>query len=114
MLIAALLCLCAAVVVAALGLSPLVRSRGTGLVDEARRAVAPTRLAAALMLGAGGVVALAATQPTALIVLIVCLIGALGTVAAGSWQGARFAVERASGRSADCAGSCASCTQSCH
>ena len=40
------------------------------------------------------VVALTAAPHTALVVLIVCVAGALGTLAAGSWQSARFALRR--------------------
>ena len=54
--------------------------------------MAPTQLAAAVMLAAGGVVALAASPHTALVVPIVCVAGAFGTLAAGSWQSARFAL----------------------
>jgi len=75
--------------------------------------MAPPQLAAAVMLAAGGVVALAASPDTALVVLIVCVAGALGTLATGSWQSARFALRREAAAS-DCAGSCAVCTQSCH
>ena len=60
----------------------------------ALRAMAPTQLAAAIMLAAGGVVALAASPHTALVVVIVCVAGALGTLAAGSWQSARFALRQ--------------------
>ena len=52
------------------------------------RAVAPTQLAAAVMLAAGGVVALSGQPSIGLLVL--CIAGALGTVAAGAWQGARY------------------------
>jgi hypothetical protein len=78
--------------------------------------MAPTQLAAAVMLAAGGVVALAASVHTALTLLIVCIAGALGTLAAGSWQSARFVLSReASGaKAADCGGNCAVCTLSCH
>jgi hypothetical protein len=79
------------------------------------RAMAPTQLAAAVMLTAGGVVALTAAPHTALVVLIVCVAGALGTLAAGSWQSARFALRReaSSFKPASCVGNCAVCTQSC-
>jgi hypothetical protein len=79
------------------------------------RSMAPTQLelAAAVMLAAGGTVALAASPHTALVVLIVCVAGALGTLATGSWQSARFALSREAA-TAGCAGSCAVCTQSCH
>lgn len=78
--------------------------------------MAPTQLAAAVMLAAGGVVALAASPQTALVVVIVCIVGAFGTLATGSFQSARYALRRetAVANTAGCAGSCASCTLSCH
>ena len=59
--------------------------------------MAPTQLAAAVMLAAGGVVALSAQPQTGLIVVVVCVVGAVGTVGAGCWQSAK-AVARARGR----------------
>lgn len=81
----------------------------------ALHAMAPTQLAAAVMLTAGGVVALAASPHTALVVVIVCVVGALGTLATGSWQSARYAIaqQTASAEAAACTGSCAACTLSC-
>jgi hypothetical protein len=112
MLITGVLCLCAAAVSAAFGLWTLARPRVGGLNQQVLRAVAPTQLAAAVMLAAGGAVALASPPHTGLVVVIVCILGAVGTVAAGSWQGARFAVRQEA--PAECAGSCAACTLSCH
>ncbi len=118
MLIAGVLCLCAALASAGSGLWTLTRPASADVAVQVRRAVAPTQLAAAAMLAAGGAVALADNQGTGLLVLIVCVLGAIGTIAAGSWQGARFAVEREQAAAAapadDCAGSCAACTLSCH
>lgn len=113
MLIAGVLCMCAAVASAGSGTWSLAHNRNFGATALALRAMAPTQLAAAVMLGAGGVVALAAVPHTALVVLIVCVAGALGTLAAGSWQSARFALRQEAAAPA-CAGSCAGCTQSCH
>lgn len=120
MLIAGVLCVCAAVASAGFGIRSLARSQtfetANATSQVALRALAPPQLAAAVILTAGGVVALAAAPPTALVVLIVCVAGALGTLAAASWQSARFAVRReASGfEPATCAGSCALCNQACH
>jgi hypothetical protein len=111
MLIAGVVCLCAAFVSAAFGLWTLSRPRVADVNQMVLRAVAPTQLAAAVMLAAGGVVAMATPPHMGLIVVIVCVLGAIGTVAAGSWQGARFAVSQQ--EPADCAGSCAACTLSC-
>ena len=115
MLIAGVLCMCAAVASAGFGTWSLSQSQAIETTQVALRAMAPTQLAAAVMLTAGGVVALVAAPHTALIVLIVCVAGALGTLAAGSWQSARFALShQPSGLpSATCAGNCAACIRSC-
>ncbi|WP_407685426.1 hypothetical protein [Mycobacterium sp. HUMS_1102779] len=112
MLIAGVLCVCAAVASAGFGIWSLSRGHTADTVQRALRAMAPTQLAAAVMLTAGGVVALAAAPHTALVVLIVCVAGALGTLAAGSWQSARFALNQAA-TAPGCGGACAGCTQSC-
>jgi hypothetical protein len=80
-------------------------------VAQVLRTVAPTQLAAATMLTAGGVVALATPPSTGLLVLVVCVIGAIGTVAAGCYQSAKVVAQREA--AASCTGSCASCTLSC-
>jgi len=112
MLIAGVLCMCAAVASAGFGTWSLSQSQTVDTTALALRAMAPTQLAAAVMLTAGGVVALAAPRHTALVVLIVCVAGAVGTLATGSWQSARFA-SRQEAAAPGCAGNCAICTQSC-
>jgi hypothetical protein len=112
MLIAAVLSLCAAAVTAALGLWSLTRPRADDPVGQVLRAVAPTQLAAAVMLTAGGAVALAAPPHTGVLALVVCVVGAVGTVAAGCYQNARIVAQREA--AASCSGACASCTLSCH
>jgi hypothetical protein len=115
MLIAAVLCLCAAAASAALGVRALARSAPAGGTQQVLRAFAPTQLAAAVMLAAGGVVALSNQHSIGLLVL--CVGGAVGTFAAGVWQGARYAHaivtrdEMACQRSGD--QPCATCTLSC-
>ncbi|ORV18648.1 hypothetical protein [Mycobacterium celatum] len=106
MLIAGILCLGAAIACAVLGLRSLSRP---GVV---LRSVAPTQLAAAVILAAGGAVALAGPRPAAVVLVGVCVLGALGTVAAGSWQSARYALRREA-TPAGCGGGCAACTLSC-
>lgn len=108
MLVAGMLCMCAAVASAGFGTWSLTHDR----TQLALRAMAPTQLAAAVMLAAGGVVALVASPKTALVVLVVCVAGALGTLATGSFQSARFAV-RQEVVAPGCGGHCATCTQSC-
>jgi hypothetical protein len=119
MLIAAVLCLCAAVATAAIGLWVLTRPRSADYVRQVLRAVAPTQLAAAVMLAAGGVVALSTRPEMGVLVVIVCVIGAVSTVAAGCWQSAKAvargqASSAAVGSAAGCGGACASCTLSCN
>jgi hypothetical protein len=87
------------------------------------RAVAPTQLTAAVMLAAGGVVALSTRPETGVVVLVVCVVGAVSTIAAGCWRSAKvvarghagsaFAVWAPSLRG-DCGGACATCTLSCN
>lgn len=114
MLIAAVLCLCAAAASAGLGVRALTQPAPIGGAQHVLRTVAPTQLAAAVMLAAGGVVAL--TSQPSIGLLVLCVVGAVGTVAAGVWQGARYAHDtlRANGscqRAAD--QQCATCTLSC-
>jgi hypothetical protein len=115
MFIAAVLCLCAAVVSAAFGVRALARPVPAGGAGQVLRAVAPTQLAAAVMLSAGGVVALSARPSLGLLVL--CVLGAVGTVAVGVWQGARYAQTAASREAVVCGRSgeqaCAHCTRPC-
>jgi hypothetical protein len=113
MLIAGVLCVCAAVVLAVLGLWSLARPAAGDTIGLLMRSVAPPQLAAAVMLAAGGTVALAAPQSTALPVVCVCIVGAVGTIAAGSWQTARYALRREEA-SVGCGGVCAACTLACH
>jgi hypothetical protein len=119
MLYAAVACLCAAVATAALGGWTLSRPRSADLVGQVLRAVAPTQLAAAAILAVAGVVALSSQPETAVVVVIVCVLGAVATVAAGCWQSAKFVVaQAATGQSCGSAstgcgtGACATCTLS--
>jgi hypothetical protein len=115
MLIAAVLCLCAAVATAAVGLWLLSRPRSGDYVRQVLRAVAPTQLAAAVMLAAGGVVALSTRPDTGVLVVIVCVVGAVSTVAAGCWQSAKVVARSQSSASAvGCGGACGTCMLSCN
>ena len=117
MLIAGVLCLCAAAASAVLGARALARPAPAYGTQKVLRAVAPTQLAAAVMLAAGGVVALSSQPSIGLLGL--CVAGAMGAVAAGVWQGARYAHATlpASDSPTACRRSgdqpCASCTLSC-
>ena len=68
------------------------------------------------MLAAGGAAALAAPRDTALplvgVCVAVCIAGAVGTVAVGSWQSARYALRREAA-AATCGGACTTCTLAC-
>ena len=59
MLIAGVVCVCAAVASAGFGTWSLSHRQTVGTTQLALRALAPTQLAAAIMLGAGGAVTLA-------------------------------------------------------
>ena len=115
MLIAAVLCLCAAVATAAGGVWLLTRPRSGDPVRQVLRTVAPTQLAAAVMLAAGGVVALSAARETGVLVVTVCVVGALSTVAAGCRQSAKVVTrsQSAPAPAVSCGGTCATCTLSC-
>ena len=124
MLIAAVLCWCAAVATAGLGVWLLTRPQSGDYVRQVLRGVAPIQLAAAVMLAAGGAVALSAKPQTGLVVVIVCVVGAISTVAAGCWQSAKVvaagaatiagARAEAGQAGAACGGACATCTLSCN
>jgi hypothetical protein len=117
MLFSAVGCLCAAAATAGLGGWTLSRPRSADIVRQVLRAVAPTQLAAAAMLTVAGVVALSAQPGTAAVVVVVCVLGAVATVAAGCWQSAKFVVAGA-GAAPACGtaasgcggGACATCT----
>ena len=113
MLIAAVLCLCAAVATAATGFWSMARPQSADGVQQVLRAVVPTQLAAAVMLGAGGVVALVAPHQAGVLAVVVSVLGAVGTVAAGCYQSAKLVASSEATAGVGCAGSCASCTLSC-
>lgn len=115
-MIAAVVCLCAAVLTAATGLWSMTRPAAADPVRQVLRAVVPTQLAASVMLAAGGAVALAAPPHAGVLALIVCVVGAVGTVSAGCYQSAKGVAQREAATeatSAGCEGVCASCTLSC-
>jgi hypothetical protein len=119
MLVAAVLCLCAAVATIAQGLWSLVRRPSDDYVRRVLRGVAPIQLAAAVILGAGGLAALLASPPMSAVVLIVSIAGAVSTVAAGCWQSAKAVLREeqrnrsTAGAPAGCGQACATCTLSC-
>lgn len=115
MVVGAVVSLLLAVLIGGSGLWTLRRgAHPVGDLNAAvSRLVAPTQIAAAVMLGAGGIVALAAPGRTGVVALVLGAVGAVGTVAAGSWQGARYAAARATGAACGSEGGCAGCEQVC-
>ncbi|GAB3009352.1 hypothetical protein [Mycobacterium bourgelatii] len=117
MLVVGVLCICAALAAATFGTWSLSQPRPADPTQLALRAMAPTQLAAGVMLAAGGVVAFAAPAQAALVVVIICIVGAVGTLATGSFQSARYALSRTAAAEPEqgpCGGVCAACTLSCH
>jgi len=113
MVVGAVLSLCLAALIGGSGLWSLARRSGIDITGQVLRAVAPTQVAAAVMLAAGAVTALAAPTRIGVIGLIISAIGAIGTIAAGSWRAARYAAQRQVSASCGSANGCAGCTQLC-
>ena len=70
-------------------------------------------VAAGVMLAAGGAIALAASHRIGLIALIGGFVGAVGTIAAGSWQSARYATRKQSSGGCGSSAGCGGCSQVC-
>ena len=115
MVIGAAVSLLLALLIGGSGLWTLRRESGSdsGLHAAVSRLVAPTQVAAGVMLAAGGAVALTAPGRIGVLALVLGGIGALGTVAAGSWQGARYAAHREAAAGCASGGGCAGCEQVC-
>ncbi len=114
MTVGAVVCLGLAVLIGGSGAWTLTRTPPADLTGQVLRAVAPTQMAAAVMLAAGGAAALLAPRTIGLLGMIVAVIGAVGTIAAGSWQGARFAERRRSaGGCGGDGGGCGGCEKVC-
>lgn len=96
------------------GLWTLTRPPAVDLTGQVLRAVAPTQLAAAVMLAAGAILGLAAPEPIAKIGLLGGAVGAILTIAAGSWQGARYAARReAAAKDCGSGQGCGGCAKAC-
>lgn len=113
MVVGAVVSLLLAVLVGGSGLWTLTRAPAADLTGQVMRAVAPTQIAAAVMLAAGGISALAAPPRIGLIGLIAGAIGAIGTIAAGSWQGARYAARREAAGGCGSGDGCGGCAKVC-
>lgn len=117
MLIAGVVCLGAAMAAGGAGVWTLTRPPTADPANLVMRATAPAQLGAAAMLAVGGAVALACPPRGVLVVVLVCVIGAVGTLTAASWQSGRYIarrIVRPETAPPDCVGSCATCTLSCH
>jgi len=114
MVLAAVVCLGAAALIGGTGLWTLRRPAPADLTGLVLRAVAPTQLAAGVMLAAGGLLALTAPHRIGLIALIVAVIGAVATLGAGSWQSARYVESRqTAGGGCGTADGCGGCAKIC-
>lgn len=106
MLIMGVLCLVAAVVSLVFGVRTLARPLTGDPEQLVLRAVAPAQVAVGVILAVGGTLVLAGSPAVALVALIISVTGALGILAAGAWQGARFAARQPSGEAAGCGSGC--------
>lgn len=115
MTVAAVVCLGMAVLIGGSGLWTLARTPGVDLTAQVLRAVAPTQIAAAVMLAAGAVVGLVARGQFGWIAIITGVVGAVATIAAGSWQGARYAARREAAAGGGCGSgeACGGCAKVC-
>jgi len=113
MIVGAVVSLCLATLIGFSGLWTLARRPGVDVTGQVLRSVAPTQLAAAVMLTAGAVSTLAAPARIGWAGLVIGGLGALGTIAAGSWQGARFAAQRRGQVDCGSGDACAGCTRLC-
>lgn len=107
MLIMGVVCLAAAVVSLVFGVRTLTRPLTGDPEQLVLRAVAPAQVAVGAILGVGGVLVVAGPPSMALLALIISITGALATLAAGVWQGARYAARlSADAAAAASAGGC--------
>ena len=113
MVVAAVVCLGLAVLIGGSGLRTLRRPAPADLTGQVLRAVAPTQVAAGVMLAAAGVAALIAPTRIGLIAVIVGVVGAIATVGAGSWQAGRFAESRQNTGGCGSGAGCGGCAKVC-
>jgi hypothetical protein len=107
MLIMGVLCLVAAVVSLVFGVRTLARPLTGDPEQLVLRAVAPAQVAVGVILAVGGTLVLAGPPAVALLALIVSISGALAILAAGAWQGARYAARQsAAAESGGCGSGC--------
>lgn len=101
------LCLLAAVVSLVFGVRTLARPLTGDPEQLVLRAVAPAQVAVGVILAVGGALVLAGPPAVALLALIISVSGALAILAAGAWQGARYAARQSeAARSGGCGSGC--------
>ena len=88
------LCLVAAAVSLMFGMRTLTRPLTGDPEQLVLRAVAPAQIAVGVILAVGGALVLAGPPAVALLTLIISISAALAILAAGAWQGARFAARQ--------------------
>lgn len=88
------LCLIAAAVSLVFGVRTLMRPLTGDPEQLVLRAVAPAQIAVGVILAVGGALVLAGPPAVALLALIISVTAALAILAAGAWQGARFAARQ--------------------
>lgn len=113
MTVVAVLCLALAALVGGSGLRTLLRPGRSDLTGRVLRSVAPTQVAGAVMLAAAGATALAAPPQIGLIGLVVGVTGAVATIAAGSWRGARYAERAQPAAGCESDSGCGGCATPC-
>lgn len=106
------LCLVAAVVSLAFGVRTLTRPLTGDPEQLVLRAVAPAQVAVGVILAAGGLLVLAGPSSMAALALIISITGALATLAAGVWQGARYAARLSAQAGGGCCESGCGCGDS--
>ncbi|OBG04110.1 hypothetical protein [Mycolicibacter sinensis] len=112
MLIMGVLCLLAAVVSLVFGVRTLARPLTGDPEQLVLRAVAPAQVAVGVILAVGGALVLAGPPTVALLALIISVSGALAILAAGAWQGARYAARQSEAAGAGGCGSGCGCGDS--
>jgi hypothetical protein len=112
MLIMGVLCLVAAVVSLVFGVRTLARPITGDPEQLVLRAVAPAQIAVGVILAVGGALVLAGPPTVALLALIISITGALAILAAGAWQGARYATRQAAAAESGGCGSGCGCGDS--
>ena len=89
-----MLCLVAAAVSLVFGVRTLMRPLTGDPEQLVLRAVAPAQIAVGVILAVGGTLVLAGPPAVALLALFISVTAALAILAAGAWQGARFAARQ--------------------